>query len=252
MRRIIFAILAAAAALPSCQTPPPIGYADLPEVIEERRELRDELIRLLPEAQRALPKARAEAQMLADTSYKAAAAIGRINKPRRWPSWRNNRLVNNLEEDALERGLCWHYQHDMYRELRRKPLHFFEIGCCVYKRETGREHNCVYLKAVDASWPDGVILDAWKGAGRLTYTTKDDIDTDNWADRADTTEWLDAVYPVGHRYPIEHWATVRSDEDWNEHIPSYDITGQHTKQGQRMMENMRKGLKERNGNPVPY
>ena len=255
MRRFTAQLIVAVAAistLPSCQTAPPLGYEDTPVVLQERRALRDELIKLLPAEQHNLPEAQAEAQMLADTAYKAAAAIGRINQPRRWPAWRNNRLVNSLSDNALERGLCWHYQHDMYRELRRTPLNFFEIGCCVYKRETGREHNCVYLKAADGAWPDGIILDAWKRAGRLVYLPKEDIDTDNWADRTDTTEWLDAVYPVGHRYPIEHWATVRSDDDWNDHIPSYDVVGQNTKQGKRMINNMRKGLKERNGNPVPY
>lgn len=238
--------------LPSCQTPPPVGYADLPEVVEERRLLSEDLLQLLPEAQRELPEARQEARMLADTSYKAAAAIGRINKPRRWPAWMNNRLVNSTSESALDRGLCWHYQHDMYRELSRKPLTFFAVGCCVYKRKTGSEHNCVYLKAIDDTWPNGIILDAWRRGGRLVTIAKDDIDTDNWQDRADMAEWLDAVYPVGHTRPIEHWATVRSDDDWNNHMPSHEAAAQTTKQGQRMLENMRKGLKERNGNPINY
>ena len=79
--------------LPSCQTAPPIGYENQPEVVVERHKLKDELLLLLPEAQRTLPEAVKEAQLLADTSYTAAAAIGRINQPRRWPAWRNNKLV---------------------------------------------------------------------------------------------------------------------------------------------------------------
>ena len=254
-RSILFSLLAAAMALctlPSCQTAPPIGYENLPEVLEERRALQDELLLLLPESQRTLPEAIKEAQLLADTSYKAAAAIGRINQPRRWPAWRNNKLVNSLSDSALERGLCWQYQHDMYRELRRLHLKFFTIGCCVYKRKTGSEHNCVYLTGADTAWPHAIILDAWRLGGRLLTIPQEDIDTDNWEDRADTTEWLDAVYPVGHAYPIEHWATVRSDDDWNRHIPSYDIVAQNTKQGKRMRENMRQGLKARNGKPTTY
>lgn len=255
MKHLFPALLLAATSLfslTSCQTAPPIGYENQPEVVVERHKLKDELLLLLPEAQRTLPEAVKEAQLLADTSYTAAAAIGRINQPRRWPAWRNNKLVNSLSDSALDRGLCWHYQHDMYRELRRLNLQFFAIGCCVYKRKTGREHNCVYLKAADDTWPNGIILDAWRLGGRLLTIAKEDIDTDDWQDRADTTEWLDAVYPVGHSYPIEHWATVRSDDDWNHHIPSYDIVAQQTKQGKRMQENIRQGLKTRNGKPTPY
>lgn len=247
-------LLGAAAALlfPSCQTPPPLGYEELPEVIQERNQLRDDLIRLLPEEQKNNPAAIKEAQQLADISYKAAAAIGRINKPTRWPGWRNNAAINSSYNWALERGLCWHYQHDMYRELRRTPLTFFQPGCCVYKEKTSREHNCVYLAAKNDGWPHAIILDAWKRAGRLVTLKDDDIDHDYWADKTRVTEWLDLVYPIGHSYPIEHWATVRSDEHWSKHLPSYTAEAQVSKQGRLMQENMRQGLKERNGNPVPY
>ena len=255
MNRILLSLtlaLVAACFVPSCQTAPPLGYEDTPEVQLQRTDLYNQLLSLLPEEQQKLPAARAEARTLADASYKAAAAIGRINQPRRWPAWRNNVLVNSLSDSALERGLCWHYQHDMYRELRRLHLQFFNIGCCVYKKGTGREHNCIYLTPVDNSWPHAVILDAWRLGGRLLFIPKEDIDTEDWQDRANSAEWLADVYPVGHRYPIEHWATVRDDEDWNLHHPSYTAAGQNTKQGKRMYENMRRGLRERNGKPTPY
>lgn len=238
--------------LTSCQTPPPLGYEDLPEVLQERRQLRDDLIRLLPEEQRNNPEAQREAQQLADISYKAAAAIGRINKPCRWPGWRNNVLVNSNRSWALERGLCWHYQHDMYREFRRRPWNYFHIGCCVYKHKTPREHNCIYICAIDDAWPHAIILDAWKRAGRLVTLKDDDIDLEYWKDKVKVTEWLNLVYPIGHTYPIEHWATVRSDENWNKHIPSHRAEALESKQGIRMKENMRRGLEERNGNPIPY
>lgn len=248
----LLVVIGALCAVPSCQTAPPAGYADLPEVLQERDVLFEQLVMLLPAEQRTNEEARKEARTLADISYKAAAAIGRINQPCRWPAWRNNKLVNSTSCSALERGLCWQYQHDMYRELRRLHLNYFAIGCCVYKKKTGREHNCVYIKAVDDVWPNGIILDAWRKGGRLITIPKDEIDTDDWQDRADTTEWLEAVYPVGHSIPIEHWATVRSDDDWNNHLPSYDAAAQQTKQGKRMLENMQRGLKERNGNPINY
>lgn len=234
----------------ACQTAPPVGYADTPHIVEKRTELCNALIQLLPEAQRSMPEAQAEARWLADTAYKGAESIGRINKPERWPAWRNNVLVNT--PGRLERGLCWHYQHDMFRELRRRPLQFFKVGCCVRDQKTGSEHNCVYLCAKDAEWPNVWVLDAWKNAGRLVVMSGTSLDLDDWLDRPDSTEWLEKVYPEGHRYPIEHWATVRLDSHWNEHKPSFTAEGYNASQAVRMRENMKKGLEARKGNPTDY
>lgn len=235
----------------ACQTAPPIGYADLPQIVEKRAELRDHLLQLLPEEQRNLPAAQDEARWLADTAYKGAASIGRVNNPKRWPAWRNNALVNS-SSNRLERGLCWHYQHDMFRELRRRPLNYFRIGCCVRDQKTGSEHNCVYIAAKNAEWPHAWVLDAWKNAGRLVVFTAEDLDLDDWLDRPDAAEWLEQVYREGHRYPIEHWATVRCDSHWNDHEPSFTAKGYNTSQAYRMRENIKNGLETRNGNPVDY
>lgn len=251
LRHLIFLCTASLFA-GSCQTAPPIGYADEPEVMEERTTLCNDLLHLLPEDQQKLPEALKEARYLADTSYKAAVAIARQNGVERWPGWRNNKLVNSLSEDALERGLCWHYQHDMYRELSRKPLKFFRIGTCVCKQGTGREHNCAYLAPKTAAWPNAIVLDPWRRAGRLMTMNARELDLDDWKDYERTAIWLSKVYPAGHKLPIEHWATVRSDDDWNKHFPSFTAEGAASKQGQRMYANMRKGLSERKGNPINY
>lgn len=253
MKRHLLTLILAGSCLifSACQTAPPAGYAEQAHIVQKRAELRDNLIKLLPEEQRKLPQAIEEAQWLADTAYKGAAAIGRINKPERWPAWRNNTLVNS-SSNRLERGLCWHYQHDMYRELRRRPLLYFNIGCCVRDEKTGSEHNCVYICSKTDTWPHVWVLDAWKNAGRLIVMDGKELDYDDWQDRPSSTEWLELVYPEGHRYPIEHWATVRTDEHWNKHEPSYTPKGSSTTQAQRMRENIRKGLEERNGNPISY
>ena len=254
MRKHISHLLLVTAALlaASCQTAPPIDYAEQPKVLKARAELCSDLLMLLPEELRKEPAAQAEAKYLADTSYKAAAAIARLNGVKRWPGWRNNSLVNSTDEDALERGLCWHYQHDMYRELRRKPLRYFFVAGCVCKEDTSREHNCVYITTKTTGWPNAMILDPWRRAGRLLTLHASEQDLDDWKHSERTTTWLQKVYPEGHTLPIEHWATVRSDEHWNKHLPSFTIEGYSSKQGQRMYENIRRGLSERNGNPINY
>ena len=127
---------------------------------------------LLPEGQRALPAAQQEARWLADTAYKAAAGISRVNDSS-FPGWAGNFFINiNMQN----RGLCWHYQHDMYRELRRRPLHFFRIGCCVRDHACLTEHNCVYLTPVDNEWPKVMVLDAWLWNGRLTVSRGWELD----------------------------------------------------------------------------
>ncbi|MBE6417350.1 MAG: hypothetical protein E7033_02665 [Akkermansiaceae bacterium] len=255
MKRLCISFLAIGIlACPACrQTPPPIGYAESAPIVAKRTELAQHLLQLLPQEQQQLPQAQAEARLLADTAYKASAAIGRINNPKRWPAWRNNHLVNSYGPDSLERGLCWHYQHDLFRELRRFPLTYFRVGCCVRNREDAdHEHNGVYITPASAAWPHCIILDAWKKAGRLLTLYPDDFLHDAWQDRPETTAWLEEVYPVGHPYPIEHWASVRSDTHWNTHHASFSPEGKASAQGKRMYANMQRGLKERNGNPINY
>ena len=63
-----FAVLCSAALFAvSCQTAPPINYADQPEVLVERTELCNALLKTLPEKQQKLPEAQKEARYLADT-----------------------------------------------------------------------------------------------------------------------------------------------------------------------------------------
>ena len=130
--------------LAGCYPPPP-QYPFTPQLTERRSTLNQNLLELLPPEQRQLPAAVEEARWLADTSYKAAAAIARINNSN-FPGWAGNALINAYIQD---RGLCWHYQHDMYRELRRRPLTYFRIGCCVRDFSELTEHNCVYIAAAN-------------------------------------------------------------------------------------------------------
>ncbi len=242
---------AAAMLLPSCQYAPQHNYAQLPAVVEQREELSDQLLALLPEEQRQSTAAIEEANWLSDTAYKASVSIARINDPALWPAWMNNRLVN-APFNIRERGLCWHYQHDLYRELRRRKLRFFTLGCCVRDRNKGSEHNCVYVCAAGSVWPQAIVLDAWKKNGRLVTFAATEIDLEAWQERAETTHFLNWVYAEGHNFPIEHWAMVKSGKKWNDYIPSWFDEGRNSRQGKIMYSNMYRGLREREGKPTDY
>jgi len=249
MKRLL-TICLLALAFTACQHAPAPGYADTPEVLEKRSQLTQDLLALLPLDDQELPGARREARWLADTAYKASAGIATVNDPV-FMNWLNNRLVNSVF-NLQERGLCWHYQQDMYRELRRRKLQYFRIGCCVRDRGEGSEHNCVYLAAANTNWPHALILDPWLKNGRLITLKERDFRDDDWQDALWSVEFLSAIYPENHRYPIEHWAQVKSGEAWNHYIPSWTPEGVTSRQGQIMIRNMEKGLQERGGKLTNY
>ncbi len=226
--------------------PAQVQYPYCAAVVEKRRTLKDELLLLLPESQRTLPDAAEEAVWLADTAYKAAAGISRINGS--WfPGWAGNALVNARLQD---RGLCWHYQHDMYRELRRRPLKYFRLGCCVRDGGFPTEHNCLYIAAAGSPWPECWVLDAWMWNGRLKVDKATDLNLRRWNDRPAVCEIQSTCYPEGHTWPIEHWSVLRSTDGsyqgyWMEET-------RRSSQYQRMYDNIMEGMKEHPGSPTNY
>ncbi len=238
------------AVVASCQYAPPVGYAESAPVVQKRARLSEHLLRLLPEEQRRESAVQEEARWLSDTAYKAAAAIARLYDPC-LPGWLNNRLVNS-RFNLQERGLCWHYEHDMYRELRRRKLSYFRVGCCVRDQGRGSEHNCVFVAGKDARWPEAVILDAWRYNGRLKLILKEDIVDDEWKEDALSTAYLARIYTECHPYPVEHWARVKSGRKWNDYVPSWVPEGSSSRQGMMMQYNMYMGLRSRNGKLINY
>lgn len=238
-------VMAAAALLTGCY-PPPVSYPYTKLVTERRSTLQTNLLALLPESQRTLPDAGEEARWLSDTAYKAAAGISRVNDSN-FPGWAGNALINARMQD---RGLCWQYQHDMFRELRRRPLKYFRIGCCVRDLAEPSEHNCVYVCAINGKWPDGWILDAWMWNGRLKVSRASEEDQDRWQDLPDVCSARQKIYPEGHTYPIEHWSVIHTDN--NGYAMFWEKAAQNSRQYKRMLENIERGKKEHPGSPTNY
>ncbi len=243
-------LLLPAALLLSCQYAPPVGYAESVPVMQKRTGLGDSLLALLPPEQQSLPEARQEAVWLADTAYKASAAISRQYKPC-LPGWLNNRLVNS-NFNLQERGLCWHYASDLYRELRRRKLIYFRLGSCARDKGRGSEHNGVFIAARNGLWPEAVVLDAWRYNGRLKLILRAELVEDEWQEDVGITRRLANTYTECHRYPMEHWERVKSGRRWNDYVPSSSPEGSASRQGLLMHYNMHKGLQERGGRLVDY
>lgn len=212
---------------------PRAGSEFTPEIIEKREVLQNELEDFLPDEEKTQAEARAEAAWLAYTAYAASGAIARLDDPV-LPGWFNNMLVNAGMQD---RGLCWHYQHDLYRELRRKPLHYFRVGCCVRDRNKRPEHNCVYVTARNLAWPDCIILDPWIWNGHLKLLPPEDIDED-WEDLPEMTNRLAEVYPENHRMPLAHWFMIKAKD--GKYHPYYTPEARASAQYRRMVQNIHK------------
>ncbi len=229
----------------SC-SPPPAAYPYTPLVTQRRATLQQDLLQLLPSHQQNRQAARQEAAWLADTAYKAAAGISRVNGSR-FPGWAGNALINAHLQD---RGLCWHYQHDLFRELRRKPLHYFRLGCCVRDKGKLREHNCVYIAAAQGTWPHAWVLDAWLWNGRLKVSNAATLNQNRWDDLPYVCTILSLGYPEGHAFPVEHWLSVRCyDGLYNFcHTDAARCSSQY----RRMYENIRRGQQEHPGAPTNY
>ncbi len=232
-RQLRLCLCAACALLSASCFAPSAGDEFSPAIIEKRETLAEKLEDFLPEADRSRPEARREAAWLAYTAYAASGAIARLNNPI-VPGWFNNMLVNAGLQD---RGLCWHYQHDLYREMRRQPLRYFRLGCCV--RDQGRvsEHNCLYVTARDAPWPECVVLDPWIWNGHLKIMEEEELD-ENWKDFDEMTNRLALVYPEGHRVPLAHWYMVKAKD--GKYHPWYTPEARASAQYRRMARNMRK------------
>lgn len=239
-------LVLAAVLMAACQNAPKPGYAEQPHIVQQRQLLKEKLLNLLPAEQR--QAAQPEATWLADTAYKASAAIGRYNDPI-FVNWLNNRMVNT-RKNVRHRGLCWHYQHDLYRELRRRPLKYFNLGCCVKDQGRGGEHHVVYIISKQGKWPSIVMLDAWWYAGRLSV--EDESEADGWVDDPRSTARLNTIYPAGHNRPMEHWSMVRTGTRYADYVYSDLPAARSSSQWKYMQEQMKKGLKQRGGKAYDY
>ncbi len=227
-------------------SPAPLDYIYRPAVVEERQSLYADLLALLPAEDRNQREAQQEARWLADTAFKAGAGLSRVYDSS-YPGWAGNYLVNFHWQ---ERGLCWHYQHDLFGELRRRSLTYFRIGTCSRDRATLREHNCAYIAAEAGEWPAVMVVDPWPYNGRTEVHRAWELDQDDWVDTPDMTRNLVIIYPEEHPFPIEFWYYIRDSK--GDYVNFNAPHMKNTEQYKYMYDSMRRNSKLRNGKLTNY
>ncbi len=168
---------------------------EFPATKEKVANLQKDLVALLPQNEQTQKDALQEAAWLSNTAVEQSVEIARANDPL-FIGWMNNILVNSKFRD---RGLCWQYQHDLYRELRRKPLKYFALGATVRDQGRGREHNCVYVCAKGRALSDSIVLDPWAKCGNLKLIYPEDREK-NWEESPNLQNILQSYFPEGHKY----------------------------------------------------
>lgn len=138
------------------------GCAGLPPDPHEalsKAELTRSLLALGPKADAA------EAALLADTALRRARSLAAEYHLVR-PPWLHNTLVNTR---LRRRGLCYHWAEDLKASLTPLPLQAFELHWGVAHLRTRREHNSVVVTLRGQPFHEGLVLDGWRGSGRLVW-----------------------------------------------------------------------------------
>lgn len=107
-----------------------------------------------------------EAALLADTAVRYAQAIADSYDMVR-PIEIHNTLVNL---GLRKRGLCYQCAEDLYARLRTLDLKTLRLHWGVaHKDDLWLEHSGVIVTAGGRPFDEGLVLDAWRHAGRLRW-----------------------------------------------------------------------------------
>lgn len=108
----------------------------------------------------------AEAQLLADTAVRHAAALARRYRMVR-PIEIHNTLVNL---GLRNRGLCYQCAEDMYVRLRDLRLRTLQLHWGVaHKGDMWLEHSGVIVTPRGRPFSEGLVVDGWRHSGRLRW-----------------------------------------------------------------------------------
>lgn len=123
-----------------------------------------------------------EAKDLAQTAVLAtqnlACEYGIISPP-----LLHNCLVN---AGVKKRGLCYQWCDDLSRPLRLKHFKSFDLYAAgANVGDCWREHNALVVTAKGQSFATGILLDGWRGSGRLFFIPVAKDNKYKWAVRTD-------------------------------------------------------------------
>jgi hypothetical protein len=106
-----------------------------------------------------------EADKMAATAIEQSIRISEDYKPIRL-AWLNNSLVNI---GLRESGLCYHWRNDLFPPLFKLKSKTLKLRLATANRGKYFEHNAIVVTAENLAFEQGLILDPWRGGGRLWW-----------------------------------------------------------------------------------
>ena len=107
-----------------------------------------------------------EARDVAQSAIEHAAILGQQYRIVRPPLWHNLLVTFGWRK----RGLCYHWTEDLLKhleELRLQQLHLQRV--VAHQGSDLREHHSVLVITGKNSFPEGIVLDGWRGSGKLFW-----------------------------------------------------------------------------------
>lgn len=106
-----------------------------------------------------------EAQRAAECAYTTSARLAKEYRVV-GPAIFQNGLVNT---GLREKGLCYHWTEDLLVALQKLDLQTLEIHWAISHPGNFLESNALVLTARGQPLEQGIVLDAWRHAGRLYW-----------------------------------------------------------------------------------
>ena len=82
-------------------------------------------------------------------------------------------LIHNTKVNMglRPRGLCWHWAEDMEKRLAQEHFETLDLHRAIanFENPLRIEHSTVIVSASGDGMYDGIVLDAWRKGGRLTW-----------------------------------------------------------------------------------
>jgi hypothetical protein len=107
-----------------------------------------------------------EARVVAQSAIEHAAILGQRYRIVRPPQWHNLLVTFGWKK----RGLCYHWTEDLLKHLEGLRLQQLHLQRVVAHRGSDlREHHSVLVITGNNSFPEGIVLDGWRGSGNLFW-----------------------------------------------------------------------------------
>jgi hypothetical protein len=131
------------------------------------KDLRDALVALSPDVDLR------EAELLSTTAHTMSRQLAREYGVTLFPGFQNF-LVNM---GAREKGFCAHYTRDIGTRLKEFHFKTLQLHWGIAYAKLEDENNALVITARGQKFEDGIVLDAWRRAGRLWWSpVKKDYD----------------------------------------------------------------------------